>query len=213
MENIAFVIAQHLSPSYISRLSEALRKNTILNVLEVKDSVTVKEKNIYITPPDCEIITKNEKLRLSKSIRTSGARPSIDNLLISPAKERQTKAIGITIKQDPVSAKYDGMPLVSIETGSVDYILAPEKMGLQLQSVIDSGGILLLKDIMDQTNIGLTGSLICCLKKSELISAIKNSVRFTAAFQNVFHNSKLVLQNNTWIMLEKILRVGGIKIW
>jgi two-component system CheB/CheR fusion protein len=45
-ENIAFIIAQHLSPSYKSMLAETLRNNTSLNVVEVKNSVMVKEKNI-----------------------------------------------------------------------------------------------------------------------------------------------------------------------
>jgi len=168
IDNIAFVIAQHLSPSHKSMLAETLRNHTSLNVVEVKNSVAVKEKNIYITPPDREIIIRNGKLQLSKPIRTSAARPSIDNLFISLAKEQHAKAIGIilsgtgtdgargikaikdaggiTFSQDSVSAKYDGMPLASIETGKVDHILAPEKIGTQLKEIIEPGNKTSLKN-------------------------------------------------------------------
>ncbi|HEY8661342.1 MAG TPA: PAS domain S-box protein [Hanamia sp.] len=187
IENIAFVIAQHLSPTYKSMLAETLSNNTGLNVIEVKNAVTVKEKNIYITPPNHGIIIRNGKLQLSKPKRTAAARPSIDNLFISLAKDKQTKAIGIilsgtgsdgakgikaikdaggiTFVQDPVSAKDNGMPLSSIETGQVDYILAPEKIGAQLKEIIETNGEILLKKKIVTKNNGFD-NIIEVLSKS-----------------------------------------------
>jgi len=43
---------------------------------------------------------------------------------------RGIKAVGgITIAQDPISAKQPDMPISAIGTGFVDFILTPEKIG------------------------------------------------------------------------------------
>lgn len=179
LDQMAFVIAQHLSPSYKSLLSDTLRSHTTLNIVEAKNLVTVKEKNIYITPPNREIIIKNGKLHLSKPLRTAAARPSIDNLFISLAKEKKKKAIGIvlsgtgadgasgiraikeaggiTIVQEPSTAKYNGMPLATVETGKVDYTLAPEKIGTQLKEIIGAEKKNLLKNESAQHHNWLDG--------------------------------------------------------
>ncbi|MBA3269564.1 MAG: PAS domain-containing protein, partial [Acidobacteria bacterium] len=46
---------------------------------------------------------------------------------------RDIKGVGgITMAQDPATAKYDSMPRAAIATGCVDLILAPEQIGLEL---------------------------------------------------------------------------------
>ena len=49
---------------------------------------------------------------------------------------RHVKAAGgITLAQEPDTAKYDGMPRAAIATGMVDLVLPPERIGAKLASV------------------------------------------------------------------------------
>ncbi|MDP4285667.1 MAG: PAS domain S-box protein [Bacteroidota bacterium] len=154
IKNIAFIIVQHLSPNYKSMLVESLSGQTKLKVAEIKNTVLVNAGTIYITPPDYEITIKKRKLYLTKPPRTYGPRPSIDSLFSSLSMDQKEKSIGIilsgtgsdgsigikaiknaggiTIVQDPKSAKYNSMPLAAIESGMIDLVLTPEKIGEQL---------------------------------------------------------------------------------
>src|ERR1019366_5654414 len=78
IKNVAFVVVQHLSPTYKSMLVQMLSSQTKLEVLEVTDNTQVRDRNIYITPPDCEINIKKGKLFLKKSIQGYAPHPSID---------------------------------------------------------------------------------------------------------------------------------------
>lgn len=188
IDNVAFVVAQHLSPSYKSMLADTLRRQTSLKVVEVTNSVVIKKRTVYITPANSEIIIKNGKLQLSAPIRTSAARPSIDNLFVSIAKEQHKKAIGIvlsgsgidgakgiqmikdaggfTFAQEPGSAKYDSMPLAAIETGKVDFVLTPEKIGLQLKALIKSRGKIVSKTVTEKSGNGFNLIIEALAKKT-----------------------------------------------
>lgn len=159
--NVAMVIVQHLSPNYKSMLVQMLSTKTSLKVIEVKNTVQVKASTIYITPPDREINIKKGKLYLSKSTGEHGPRPSIDSLFASLAADQNSRAIGVilsgtgsdgaagikaikraggfTLVQDPKSAKYNSMPLASIDSGMIDFVLTPENIGAQLKSIAGGG--------------------------------------------------------------------------
>ena len=47
---------------------------------------------------------------------------------------------GLTIVQDPATAKYDGMPRSAVESGYADYVLPPERMPEQLLTYIKNFG-------------------------------------------------------------------------
>jgi two-component system, chemotaxis family, CheB/CheR fusion protein len=66
--NIAFIIVQHLSPNYKSMLVQSLSSQTKLMVTEIINGTLIKDRTIYITPPDHEISIKNGKLYLAKTV-------------------------------------------------------------------------------------------------------------------------------------------------
>lgn len=160
-KNLALIIVQHLSPTYKSMLVQALSNQTSFQVIEVKNGTLVKEKNIYITPPDREITIKKGKLYLSKPPRTHNPRPSINNLFSSLAIDQKDRSIGIilsgtgtdgaigmrkideaggiTIVQDTKTAKFNSMPQASIESAKVDFILPPSRIGEQLSRIASKG--------------------------------------------------------------------------
>jgi two-component system CheB/CheR fusion protein len=153
-----FVIAQHLSPTYRSQLVELIARQTPLPVLEVQNHTEPVAGTIYVTPPDSEITIKDGRLHLEKPRSGHGPRPSVDVFFDSMARElasgcaaiilsgtgsdgsdgiRKVKESGgVTIVQDPSTAKYDGMPQAALESGSVDFVLPASEIGEKLGDIL-----------------------------------------------------------------------------
>jgi two-component system CheB/CheR fusion protein len=125
----------------------------------VKDAVHKEEihpNTIYITPPNKNIeITQGNKITLSAPEKFSFLpKPSVNQLFISLAQQMKDRAIGIilsgtgtdgsqgmrainaegglTIVQDPQTAKYDGMPNAALESGNIDIMIEPSMIGEEL---------------------------------------------------------------------------------
>lgn len=175
--NIALVIAQHLSPTYKSMLVQLLSRQTGLSVVEVKNGLKAKGNTIYITPPDSEIVLSGDYFQLTKPTPSAGPKPSVDTLFYSIAKEKEGLAIGIilsgtgsdgskgvkniksvggiTIAQEPQTAKYNGMPLSAIETGQVDLVLSPDKIGEELKEIITSSAYKIITEDIEENNTAI----------------------------------------------------------
>lgn len=156
---VAYVIAQHLDPKHSSALVELLARGTPLRVSEIQDGMTVQRNEIYITPPDRNAVFNHGVLHLSRPTTSFGPKPSVDMLFISLAEGCRERGVGIvlsgtgsdgahgvrsiranggiTLAQDPSTAKYDGMPGAAIATNCVDLVLPPEKMGAELRHVLE----------------------------------------------------------------------------
>lgn len=157
---MAYVIAQHLSPQHRSMMVELLARHTALKVTLVKNNCIAEANVIYITPPDNDVYMEDKRLRLRKPQAVIGPKPSIDYFFTSLAKQFQDHAIGvvfsgtgsdgshgmraikaaggITIAQNPSSAKYDSMPQSAIRVGAADLVLNPDEVAKQLSVIICS---------------------------------------------------------------------------
>jgi len=155
--NMAYVIVQHLSPAYRSMMVQLLGRETKLPVEEIKDGTVLAANTIYITPPNKDVRIKNSTLWLREPSAPLGPKPSVDVFFASLAEDRGQHAIGVilsgtgsdgahgmraikasgglTIAQDPETAKYDGMPKAAIDSGCVDQTLAPDGIGPELASI------------------------------------------------------------------------------
>jgi two-component system CheB/CheR fusion protein len=158
--SMAYVIAQHLSPQHRSMMVELLARHTKLTVTLVKNNSVAEANVIYITPPDSDVYVEGNRLRLRKPQAAIGPKPSIDYFFTSLAKQLQDHAIGvifsgtgsdgshgmraikaaggITIAQNPSSAKYDSMPQSAIRVGAADLILNPDEVAKQLSVIVCS---------------------------------------------------------------------------
>jgi PAS domain S-box-containing protein len=158
LEDVAIVIAQHLSPTYKSMLVELLGRETQHTVNEVKEQQKICAGVIYVTPPDSNIELQADTLVLSKPNDSLGPKPSVNQFFESLALARGARAAGIilsgtgsdgarglktihetgglTLVQVPQTAKYDGMPQAAINTGSVTAMLRPKEMGEQLLELL-----------------------------------------------------------------------------
>lgn len=148
--NLAFVIIQHLSPDYKSLLVELVSKHTNMQVFEAQHNVEVKKHCVYVIPNNKLLTIEKGRLQLSQKVVDKLPNTAIDTFLKSLAKDQGIKAIavilsgtgtdgtkgahaiqengGLVIVQDPISAKFDGMPNSAIAAGYADYILSPELM-------------------------------------------------------------------------------------
>ena len=158
--NFCIIVAQHLSPTYRSMLVQLLKRETKYEVKEAVHKDQITSGMIYITPPDKDIRVIENKIVLSKPHLITGPKPSVDTFFTSLSLNTPSLTIGvilsgtgsdgaegikaikenggITIVQEPQTAKYNGMPLASIETGAADLVLSPDKMGEEIREIIDN---------------------------------------------------------------------------
>jgi two-component system CheB/CheR fusion protein len=147
---LAFVLIQHLDPSHASILTEILQRGSAIPVLEAADQITVEPNRVYVIPPNRDMAIFHGVLQLSLPEAPRGQRMPIDAFLRSLAEDQGEHAIGVilsgtgtdgtlglrailgaggvTMVQDPTTAKYDGMPASAIQAGYASHVLAPEKM-------------------------------------------------------------------------------------
>ena len=149
-DHLAFVIAQHMAPQHRSLLVELLSKNCDYDVVGAEDGVEIKPNTVYVNTPNTDILVVDGRLHISLPSDDIGAKPSVDKLFKSLAANYGRRSIavvlsgtgsdgtqgfrevrdagGITIAQQPDTAKYDGMPNSAIRARLADLILSPEEI-------------------------------------------------------------------------------------
>lgn len=155
-DHASYIILQHLSPDYKSIMKELLERHTTLQIRIAKNDMPIDMNCIYIMPHDQNLIVQEGKFKLLE--RTKAPNLSIDIFMASLAEEKGNEAIavilsgagldgtkgveaikkagGMVIVQDPVTAKFDGMPKSAIASGFVDVVLAPELIPEEINNYI-----------------------------------------------------------------------------
>jgi two-component system, chemotaxis family, CheB/CheR fusion protein len=160
---IAFVIVQHLDPTHKSNMAELMSRYTELKVTQARDGMSVKPNTLYIIPPNKDMGIINRKLELIEPTEPHGLRLPINFFFNNLAEDQKEQSIaiifsgygsdgklgikaikaegGMVMVQEPKTAESDSMPESAIETGLVDFILAPEEMPEKLISYINSSNV------------------------------------------------------------------------
>ena len=147
---MAFVLVPHLDPSHASILTEILQRSTTMPVVEAQDQVQVEPNYVYVIPPNRDMAIFHGVLQLNVPEQPRGQRMPIDAFLRSLAEDQGEKAVGIILSgtgtdgtlglrailgaggvslvQEPATAKYDGMPNSAIQAGYATHVLPVEKM-------------------------------------------------------------------------------------
>ncbi|MCE5336879.1 MAG: PAS domain-containing protein [Desulfobacteraceae bacterium] len=155
---MAFVVIQHLSPNGKSMLGAILRKHTQMEVLDAEDEMRVEPNRVHLNPAGKDMGIFNGVLQMTNHVKSRGISLPIDYFLRSLALDQGERALcvilsgtgsdgtlglkaikesgGMTIVQDPASAKYDGMPRSAIEAGFADHILPVERIPQELLSYV-----------------------------------------------------------------------------
>ncbi len=136
---MAFVIVQHLDPTYKGILPELLQRVTAMKVIQVKDRTRVRPDCVYVIPPNKNMSILGGVLHLFVPVAPRGLRLPIDFFFRSLADSFEACRIGVILSgmgtdgtlglkaikgnagvafvQDPASAKFDGMPRSAIGPG------------------------------------------------------------------------------------------------
>src|SRR5208283_520515 len=155
---MAFVVIQHLNPAGKSLLGAILQKHTQMEVLNAEDETRVEPNHVYLNPAGKDVGIFNGVFQMTDPIKIRGISLPIDHFLRSLAQDLGERALcvilsgtgsdgtlglkaikefgGMTIVQDPESAKYDGMPRSAILAGLADHILPVEKIPRELLSYV-----------------------------------------------------------------------------
>ncbi len=72
LDGVSYVIVQHLSPDFKSRMAELLARHSKLVIMEAEDAMTVKANQVYLIPNDKFMTIDKGKLYLSKKEKAHG---------------------------------------------------------------------------------------------------------------------------------------------
>ncbi len=155
---MAFVLIQHLDPDHKGMMPELLQRMTAMKVVQVRDRMRVEPNCVYIIPPNKNMSILHGTLHLLDFVFSKGLRLPIDFFFRHLADDLQERSIGITLSgmgsdgsmgmraikeqmgmtmvQDPATAKYDGMPRSVVDAGLADYVVPVEEMPSLLVSYV-----------------------------------------------------------------------------
>lgn len=158
----AYVVAQHLAPDHRSELSELLQRIASLPVISGRDDLALEADQIVVLPPHCDAVLDGGTLRLSTPEPRHSPSPSIDRLFNSLAGQWGDHAVGIvlsgtgsdgavglrsiatagglTLVQQPDTARFDGMPSAAIALGTPDLVADPATLAARLCAWLRKGG-------------------------------------------------------------------------
>jgi two-component system chemotaxis response regulator CheB len=149
---IPVMVAVHLHPSDTGELVDFFRAHSGKRVKEACEKEAIQSGCIYFAPSNYHLLVEPDKtFSLSVDDKVNYARPSIDllfesaafaylegltGILLTGANQDGAKGIctikkfgGLTMVQDPLTAKYPVMPQAAIDTGCVDRVLSVENIG------------------------------------------------------------------------------------
>ena len=155
---MAFVIVQHLDPTHKGMMVELLQRTTAMPVVEVTDRLIIEPDHVYVIPSNHNLSILHGVLYLLDMVKPRGLRLPIDYFFRSMAVDLQGKAIcvilsgmgsdgtlglraikeqgGMVFVQDPLSAKFDGMPRSAIDDGLADVIAPAEELPQKIQAYL-----------------------------------------------------------------------------
>lgn len=157
---MAYVVILHLSPDHDSRLAEVLQQTTLMPVMQVTRSVTIRPDHVYVIPPNQSLSMRDGSLVLSDVTRIEERRAPVDIFFRTLADSHGARSAcvvlsgtgangsmglkrvkeqgGVTVVQDPSEAEFPDMPHNSIATGLVDYVLPVAEIPARLVSYRDT---------------------------------------------------------------------------
>ena len=147
---MAFVVVSHQHAGHVSLLPSLLSKCTAMPVVEAKDGMEVEANGVYMAPGGTNLAILHGILQFMEPPSQDRVPLPIDYFFRSLAEDQKQRAVGIilsgsgsdgtvgfrvikaesglTIAQDPQSAKYQSMPRSAIVAGVVDVVQLASQM-------------------------------------------------------------------------------------
>ncbi|MDQ3278000.1 MAG: chemotaxis protein CheR, partial [Bacteroidota bacterium] len=150
---MAYVYVPHKDGDFSSETVESLQRSASLMVQEAKEAARVLPNQVYVIPPNRQMMITDGKLKMSLRPTKAGSHLPINEFFTSLADVYREKAIGIllsgneqdgavgmkaikaaggiTFAQDS-TADYNDMPKHAIVEEAVDLVLSPQRMAEEL---------------------------------------------------------------------------------
>ncbi|MBT9520030.1 MAG: PAS domain-containing protein, partial [Dechloromonas sp.] len=144
---MAYVVVQHLDPNRHGMLPELLQRATTMVVKQAGNRMKIKPDCVYVIPPNKDLSILHDTLYLLDPVAARGLRLPINSFLSSLAEDRRERAIGIILSgmgsdgtlgllaisehgglslvQEPATAKFDAMPRSAIDARLADIVAPP----------------------------------------------------------------------------------------
>ena len=141
---MAFVVVTHQHAGHVSLLPSLLSKCTAMSVVEVTDGMKMEANRVYMAPGGTNLGILHGTLHIMEPASQERVPLPIDYFFRSLAEDQKQRAVGIilsgtgtdgtlglraikaesgmTIAQEPQSAKYQGMPRSAMAAGVVDVV-------------------------------------------------------------------------------------------
>jgi two-component system CheB/CheR fusion protein len=147
---MAFIVVQHLGPTYKGILVELLQRVTPMTILQAGNRMKVKPDTVYVIPPNKDLSIIDGTLYLLDPKEPRGMHLPIDFFFRVLAEDQHERAAGVilsgmgsdgtlglrsikengglTLVQDPASAKFPSMPQSVIDAGVADIVDAVNEL-------------------------------------------------------------------------------------
>ncbi len=151
---MSFVLVTHLSPDKKSQMVPLLAAYTAMQVSEVQSGERPERNQVYIIPPNTKVSICGGLLQLEPRSQEDRPPRPVDYFFRSLASDQKNRAIGIvlsgtdsdgalglraikgeggiSIVQQPESARFSDMPRNGIAADHVDLILTPAQIAVEL---------------------------------------------------------------------------------
>lgn len=175
VDGVAYIVVQHLSADYESRLAEVLSRHSKLAMLQATDGMLVETNFVYVIPGDKFMTIKGGHLYLSDKSEVRSPRLTINTFFSSLSADSGSRAIGVIlsglgsdgsngvkaikkaggmiIARNPETTEFNSMPSNAIATGMVDFVVEPEAIPGVIQDYAKREMELLAEGISDGENM------------------------------------------------------------
>jgi two-component system CheB/CheR fusion protein len=182
LDSVSYVIVQHLSADFKSRMVELLARHSKLTVKEAENGMKVTTNKVYLIPNDKFMTIQDNRLHLTDKKNEKGPHLTINQFFNSLAADIGKRAIGVVlsglgsdgtegikaiskaggmvIARNPETAEFRSMPSNAIATGMVDFVLEPELMPDTIEDYVKNEGELLADNPEDKKHLTAIISII-----------------------------------------------------
>lgn len=217
---LAFVIIQHLDPVHKGVMPELLQRITPMRVTQAGNRMKVKANCVYVIPPNKDLSVLHGSLYLLDPVAARGLRLSIDFFFRSLAEDQHERAIGVILSgmgsdgtlglraikenaglslvQDPETAKFDAMPRSVIQAGLADIVAPAQELPTHIINYLNHS-----HHVTDSSTVG--SEPILPLKSQNSLEQIIILLR-----ERTSHDFSLYKKNTIYRRIER--RMGLHKI-
>lgn len=175
LDGVSYIVVQHLSASFKSRMVEVLAKHSKLFVEEATEGKLVECNQVYLIPHDKYMTIENNRLYLRGKEEIRGSHLTINIFFKSLAADCGQKAIGIILSglgsdgseglvaiknaggmvmaRNPETSSFPSMPAKAIATGMVDFVLEPAAMPGAIEDYVKHEGFLQTESHNDEVSL------------------------------------------------------------